>query len=434
MKDLYSQRFRCVLTWILRLAVGLVFAFSGFVKGVDIWGTVYKISEYFSALSLPVIPEVIVVLSFLLCGAEFLIGVFLLFGCYRRSVPIVALLFMAVMLPLTLWLAVKNPVSDCGCFGDAVILTNWETFWKNVILTLAIVWLLIYNNKSRNLIHPALQWIALLLSAVYFFCIGYIGYKFQPMIDFRPYDIGESLFADSNEAESEFQFIYSRDGEEHIFSADSIPDESEGWVFVDRREIPKTAKPVSYGHGIQIWSEDGSEDLSGTLNETSELLLIFVPDVGSLSVLHASPMNSLASQAEEQGVEIAAVLDASESEIDRWKDLFMPDYPIYTSEDTSLKEVVRGNPGVIYVENGRIKWKTSLGRLEDRGLTDSGSKRPIASFVNNNDSTLLKLSCCYLATMAVLVVICFCPALLSPVIRDDRKIRLRWKRRDKAVQ
>lgn len=103
------------LTWIIRIVVGGVFIFSGFAKGIDPYGTLYKVEDYLSVLSLSVWPNLVLVGVFGLCALEFLAGVFLLTGCFRRSSVIIAGGIMAFMLPLTLWIAVSNPVADCGC-------------------------------------------------------------------------------------------------------------------------------------------------------------------------------------------------------------------------------------------------------------------------------------------------------------------------------
>ena len=107
------------VTWIIRVLVGGVFIFSGFVKAVDPWGTLYKVEEYLNVMGIGLWHSIVVAGVFLLCAFEFTIGIFLILGCYRRSAPWLAFITMCFMLPLTLWIAVFNPVADCGCFGEA---------------------------------------------------------------------------------------------------------------------------------------------------------------------------------------------------------------------------------------------------------------------------------------------------------------------------
>ncbi len=128
-----------VITWIVRLIVGGTFVVSGFVKAIDPWGLLYKSDEYLAAMSIDIWPNLQLVGVFCLSALEFLIGIFLVFGCFRRSVAIVATLVIAFMLPLTLWLAMDNPVEDCGCFGDAFVISNWSSFWKNVVSAAGVI-------------------------------------------------------------------------------------------------------------------------------------------------------------------------------------------------------------------------------------------------------------------------------------------------------
>ena len=148
---LYGRRLGPAVVAVLRLVVGGVFLFSGFTKGIDPWGSIYKFGEYASMFGLAGYDGLLPFMAFSVSAIEFALGVFLLVGIYRRFTPYAMLLMMAVMLPLTLYIAVTGEMSDCGCFGDAVTLTNWGTFWKNVPLTLAVVYLVAYNNRVKNI-------------------------------------------------------------------------------------------------------------------------------------------------------------------------------------------------------------------------------------------------------------------------------------------
>ena len=171
------------VTVFMRVAVGAVFIFSGFSKAIDPWGTLYKFDDYLAALSISVWPNLELVGVFGLCAIEFLTGVFLMFGCFRRSISIVAAIIMAILLPLTLWIAINNPVADCGCFGDVFVLSNWATFWKNVVISAGVAWLTVYNKRCGCLIPPALQWIAFVVSALFIVVIELFGYISQPLLD-----------------------------------------------------------------------------------------------------------------------------------------------------------------------------------------------------------------------------------------------------------
>ena len=134
--------FQKILYHAARLLLGVVFLFSGFVKSVDPQGFAYKLQDYFTAFGLTELHPIAYTLAFLLVSLELYVGLLLLFSEWRKVAAVLVSVFMLFFTPLTLYLALANPVSDCGCFGDAVKLTNWETFWKNVPLLLASLYLL----------------------------------------------------------------------------------------------------------------------------------------------------------------------------------------------------------------------------------------------------------------------------------------------------
>lgn len=369
-----------ILTWLMRLAVGSVFIVSGLSKGIDPWGTYYKTAEYLTAMHLPIEEwgNAVLALSFLLFTVEFIVGVSLMTGCYRKAGPIIAALFMLFMLPLTLWIAIADPVADCGCFGDFLVISNWSTFIKNVIISLAVVWLLKFNTKARNLIAPSAQWLASVGSAAYIVAVGYIGYWQQPTIDFRPYKVGTRLFAEDDDPEYEpsYAFIYEKDGVEKEFGEDDeLPDEAEGWKFLRREEKGfhsnvRLAASLTAGD-FRVRSEDGEEDVTESLSGYQRQMILLVPDIESLSMATSWKINRLYDMAKSNDTDFFAVVAGSPKAIEEWRDLSSGQYPIYTSDDTSIKELVRGNPALVSLEQGRIVWKSALSALQLDDDTDS---------------------------------------------------------------
>lgn len=435
-----SSRIAQWLTWIIRELTACVFTFSGFVKAIDPWGTLYKVRDYLAAMHLDLWPNLVIVGVFFLCGIEFLLGIFLATGSFRRGTSVLTLLFMAFMLPLTLWIAVFDPVPDCGCFGDALILTNWKTFWKNVVLIVFSLWLVIYNRHCRCLIMPALQWFGLIATALFIFLIELIGFVYQPLIDFRPYPI-DSVIAldgknDADDEEPEFLFIYSKDGVEKEFSIDSIPDEEDGWVFVDRKEVnPENAvKQLALKDNTKefhIW--EGDEDVTeDVITSDDDLLILTMPNMGRVSISTVWKINSLYDWASAHNIGMIAVAAGSQEAIDRWKDLSMPEYPIYTADDTSIKELVRGNPAVIYVHDGKVKWKSSLKALNsDDFVTDQDLKGPM-DFARDNRWILKTLTWIYLAFMGLLIISSLIPVLSRLVLSHPKSHKYEAKTKPKS--
>lgn len=402
-----------LVTWLVRLVTGAVFTFSGFVKGIDPWGTVYKFDEYLAALGIPMSHGLVTVAVFALCVIEFMIGINMLFGCYRRSNSVMAMLFMVVMLPLTLWIAVSDPVADCGCFGDALILSNWATFWKNIALTICIIWLLKFNKRVPCIITPAFQWISYIVTALYMLCICIYGYNVQPMLDFRPFKVGTEI-SDANSLSEgpEYTFIYSKDGIEKEFSEEDLPNEEDGWTFVSRNELPHPEEKGVSDHSFSVMDKSGGEDATEEAIDTDggEFLLL-IPSLEEISASTTYKINLLYDWAEAHDIRLVAVVAANTGDINEWEDLSMPRYDIYTADDTSIKELARGNPAIVYLENGNIIWKTTLGALNEEYFSTPETPTDVKSMVTDGRNSLKNFTLIYLAIMAFLVCISMIPRL-----------------------
>ena len=195
-KTIKDNRKSSLIQWLVflsRLIVGGTFVFSGFVKVIDPYGTVYKFQDYFSTFHLDFLSSFAMLFSVALSVIEFVLGVHLLFGSYRKSTPRLIFIFLCVMTPVTLYLAIANPISDCGCFGDAVHLSNWATFFKNVLLLIIVLFLVYRNTSLRALYNQQVQWLTGLYSLLFVFFFVYIGTYYQPYLDFRPYKIGVNI-------------------------------------------------------------------------------------------------------------------------------------------------------------------------------------------------------------------------------------------------
>lgn len=434
------------LTWLIRIIIGITFIFSGFVKAIDPWGTFYKFEEYFGVWGWDIPSNLILAGVFFLCVYEFCIGVFLLLGCYRRSATWAALLMMSFMLPLTLWIAIKDPVADCGCFGEALIISNWATFWKNIGLVVGIIWLIKYNLKCSCIIRPYIQWIAFICSAVFIVVIGLVGYFYQPLIDFRPFPIGTKIKSDSqvspasisepdaqdvaefemeNSEDEEMLFVYSKDGKEYTFSiSDELPDENDGWIFVRRETLPSSTTTLSESNGkstspfgktdnetsMQLWSEDGEEELTDrVIIDKGYQILLTMPDLKDVSLAETWRINSLSQWASDNNIDIVGVVAGSREEIENWKDISLASYPIFTAEDTQIKMLVRGNPGIVIIKDGIILWKSSLRALFTDDFQASETYKDTESFIIDNDQLLHRIIYIYIICMSVLVALSFLP-------------------------
>jgi hypothetical protein len=217
------------------LVVGFVFMFSGFVKAVDPFGGAVKFIDYFNAFGLGLLVPLSMPLSIILAAFEFLIGIHLVLQLRVRQLAWPTLVLAAFFTILTLYIAIANPVSDCGCFGDALKLTNWETFIKNLILlplAIFIFW------QRKNVVQPMAswrQWVLSTLFAIVILGVSWIGIEQVPMLDFRPYKVGTHLPtemtvpADAEQPEYDTRFILEKDGVRKEFGLQDYPYTDTTW-------------------------------------------------------------------------------------------------------------------------------------------------------------------------------------------------------------
>ena len=413
-----------LLTMLLRLVVGATFVFSGFVKAIDPWGTIFKVDDYLAAMQIALPDSIVFCGVFALFTIEFLLGVCFILGAYRRLAPSLAMLMMLVMLPLTLWIAVEDPVSDCGCFGDALVISHWQTFWKNVVLTVMVGWLVVFARKSRCFIIPTLQWLMVAATVLFVNAVAGYGYIYQPLMDFRPYPIGETLVSrDGGDEEVEFLFVYSKDGVEAEFTADALP-EGDEWTFVDRKEVVRgdTEESAATSKLLRIYDADDEDVTESVVLDEGRQVILFYSSLDEVSIASTYQINSLYAYCQQQGIDMISVAAATPEEIAEWEDLSMPSYDIYIAEDTSIKEVVRGNPAVVFLEDGVVKFKSSLRAIAIADfMTEDTSTDPM-SFAKDNKNILLKLSLIYLLSLLAIAVLSHVPMVVRYV---RRRIRFR---------
>ncbi len=350
---------------IARCVVAIVLILSGFVKAVDPLGTQYKIADYLEALHLAsyVIEPVMLGASVLLSAVEFMLGTFLLLAIRRRVVSLLTLLLFLVMTPITLWLALADPISDCGCFGDAIVLTNWQTFWKNVILLAlsAILWR--WPLEMVRFVSKNNQWIVINYTAVFILVVSGWSLYDLPYFDFRPYHIGVNIRQgmeipdDAEQPQFETTFIMEKNGERREFTTDNYPDST--WTFVDSKTVQLSEGYQPPIHDFSMTRVSDGEDITDSLLSLQGYVFLLVsPQLSKASAGQIDRIDQLYEYCQEYDYPFYGLTASGKRDIQRWRYATGAEYPFCHTDETTLKTVIRSNPGLLLLKDGTIirKW------------------------------------------------------------------------------
>ena len=351
------------LLLIARIIFGLVFLFSGFVKAVDPLGTAYKISDYLEAFSLTPLDFLAFPAALMLIAAEFTIGFNILFNVHLKGTTWVASLFMLVMTPVTLYLAISNPISDCGCFGDAIVMTNWQTFYKNVVLCIILAIIALLQKQSRPWLSNWGAWIVTLLPILISFAISIYCYNLLPVLDFRPYKKGNNIIEGMQIPEDapldkyETTFFYEKDGIEQAFTLDNYPAEDSTWTFVRQESKLIEQGYVPPIHDFSIVTEDGDiTDL--ILEDAGYTLLVISHKVEKAATKNIKCVKSTIANAKKAGANVIWLTSSYSDEIEEFKTQYGIEDTFGATDDITLKTIVRSNPGLVLIKDATVieKW------------------------------------------------------------------------------
>lgn len=367
------------LARIFRIIVGLVFIFSGFVKSVDPYGSAYKITEYmgvfgFNGLieSMPWLP---IFVSIILCSLEFIVGVLLVSGFFKKSVNWIVCLMMLFFTVLTFIDALTNKVSDCGCFGDAVKLTNWETFFKNIIIDILLFVAILFDKlnpvSKKNLFYGRLFGSIVIVLVL---CFTIYNAIYEPLIDFRPWKEGNRIVAKKEDQKSPVSYATYKNnltGKEREFGMDELMKEyqidtafASHWTFVNSRVI--NTNTVAADGFSMIGVFDNKDKTFDILSYEGITFIFAIVDLNSSSKKAIEKVVKFEKEASSFGCQTALVTAtqikkwAEFTEKNNWKDVLM-----YSTDDKAIKTMVRSNPGVVMMRNGVVVKKWSWRCLPD---------------------------------------------------------------------
>ncbi|HHT03044.1 MAG TPA: DoxX family protein [Bacteroidales bacterium] len=361
---------------LFRIIVGLVFIFSGFVKSVDPYGTAYKISEYLGVFGftdlLNAIPWMPIVVSIILCTFELIVGILLVSGFFKKTTNWIAGLMMLFFTILTLIDALTNKVSDCGCFGDAIVLTNWQTFWKNIALDiLLILTYLLDKVRFPSLINRKLGFGV--MGVLIFLAIGFSVFNamYEPIIDFRAWKEGSRMVPKPEDQKPPVSYALYKNNQtnqEREFGMDELmkiyedePDFADNWTFINSRVI-NTNTVAADGFSMLNVMTDEDESFE-VLSHPGVSFIFTIVDLDSPSKKSIKKVAEFEKKAAEFGYQTVIITSSSVkkwaefTEKHNWKDVIT-----YSTDDKAIETMMRSNPGVVMMKDGVVlkKWSWRL--------------------------------------------------------------------------
>ncbi|MGI6794166.1 BT_3928 family protein [Bacteroides sp. KG68] len=412
-----------------RLLLGALFVFSGFVKAVDPLGFCYKIEDYLAVFGMTSwsSPGVSLLMGIVLPAVEFCIGVFLLLGIRRKIVAPLVLLFMVVATPLTFYLALTNPVSDCGCFGDAWVLTNWQTFGKNAVLLVAAISVFKWQDLQVCFITPKIEWMISMYTFLFIFSLSFYCLQNLPILDFRPYKIGKNIRTGMEVPEGakpsvfESRFVLEKNGERREFTLEDYPDST--WTFIEARTILKEKGYEPSIHDFSMMNLDTGEDITDSvLSDKGYTFLLIAHRIEEANDSNIDLINEIYDYSVEHGYGFYALTSSPTDEIDVWRDKTGAEYPFCQMDDITLKTIIRSNPGLLLIRDGTVLNKWADDYLPDEyALTDRLENLPLGEQKQESD----------IRTIGYVLLWFIIPLLM--VIGLDILVVKRWERKKMRI-
>lgn len=400
-----------VLVNACRFLLGATFVFSGFVKAIDPIGTQYKLQDYISAVGMGgIVPDIVTLLaSVALSALEFSLGVFVLFAIRRHLVSKILVAFMAVMTLITVWIALFNPVKDCGCFGEALRLTNVQTLLKNIVLLAASVVVAWRPLRMYRFLSRSTQWIAINYTILFVLLLSAHCLYHLPLIDFRPYHIGMNIKkgmeipAGAPQPEFETTFILQKNGVKKEFTLDNYPDSS--WQFVDSKTVQTKEGYVPPIHDFSIQKADGDNITDSVLTAKGYIFLLVSPHLEQADDSNFGDIDLLYEYCQERKIPFYCLTASTKKDIDHWADITGAEYPFCFTDETTLKTIIRSNPGLLLLKDGTIIRKWSHNDLpSSSSLNAPLSKLSIGAMPSTNlGETIMKVVLLFFIPLIILV-------------------------------
>ena len=360
-----SQRLLKMIVNLCRIIVAVTFIFSGFVKAIDPIGTQYKLQDYLGAIGMAgILPNwTLLAVAVFLAAIEFCIGIFLLFAIQRRLISKLTVAFMAFMTMVTVWIVVADPVKDCGCFGDALHLTNTETLIKNIVLLVCSLAIMYRPLAMFRFVSKSNQWIVTNYTIVFILVSSGLSLYFLPIFDFRPYHIGVNIPRGmeipkgAKLPQFKTTFIMEKNGQRKEFTLDNYPDAS--WKFIDSKTVQTSEGYIPPIHDFSITDNKTGLDITNSvLSHKGYTFLLIAPHLETADDSNFGDIDRLYEYAQSYDIPFYCLTASTTKAIKRWVDLTGAEYPFCITDEAVLKTIIRSNPGLLLLKDGTIinKW------------------------------------------------------------------------------
>lgn len=348
---------------LARILVGITFIFSGFVKGIDPWGSAYKFTDYFNAMGMEWMVWAAFPLGVLLSFTEFAIGVALLFNVFLRFFSWFALIFMVFFTGVTLWVALENPVTDCGCFGDALVISNWETFYKNIVLLVLAVIIFLNRKNMEHLFSKRITQTIGIASIIVYVALVFYSYNHLPIFDFRPYKVGvnipESMTYPDDAPKAVYENIFyyrnKNTGEIKEFTEENYPwQDTVNWEFNDLESnlVQEGYKPPI--HDFMIETPDGENVIDFFIQDENYVFMLISYDLSKANTNVQPEINRLAEWAMGDGLSFICLTSTLPDNSAEFAAEYNVPYEYFNTDEITLKTMIRSNPGLIVLKNGTV--------------------------------------------------------------------------------
>ena len=356
---IFSKKYDNAALTVCRLLVGALFIFSSFTKGVDPLGTKYKMLDYLAVYGMTWLNDFALILAILMILAEFIVGICLITKVFPRLAVLGATLLMMFFTATTLFDALYDLVPDCGCFGTAIKMSNWQTFYKNLVIDAVLIPLIINNKKLENKMSGGTQFAIGCVYALAFLGFEVYNYRHLPVVDFMNWKVGKQLNVETS-GDADIYLIYRNKatGETQEFLSPNYPWNDSVWMseweFVDQR-----TEGGSNFLGFSALDESGN-DVTESILTTEKLLMFTSHDLADVSEKQWAKVKEVTETAEKQGYIVIWVVANEPDFVEQLREQYDFLYEVYYADELEIKPIVRSNPGLVWLDNGLVKNKWSV--------------------------------------------------------------------------